>query len=371
MIRVIPARSRLPHHLIAFALFFTAAAHLLVFVFRARGPRAAFAPVGIPVVRGYAPPAFFREPDLRKRYHTPVCMEFAAIRLGGNRGAELEGAVAFLPEAFGGIGDQFAALVRGLFLCYIFACERLCAGHFALPLPLDDGGFNTTDGIRVLRDAPPGPAAVPVNSFEVDVAPECLLDDVAIAATVRGAVLRTLPAVDVNASTLYICARGGELMERNTPFYWHGQPPCQYYRDAMRIDAAPRTVVMSNRDKPSPCVAQLLARGAVYVSAGEPVEDFARFIHARRIVVSRTSFTTAIMLLSEPKDALYAFRTRHSMCIWPRHSRLHDDYERFGRHYRYRATNEYDARVLQEWHATDEQMEIMKTTNKGCTWEYG
>jgi hypothetical protein len=89
--------------------------------------------------------------------------------------------------------------------------------------------FTTTDGIEILRVPPPRPPTfVPVNSFEVDGAPECPLDDVAIAATIRAALVAALPTVAVNDSTLYICARGGELMEKNTPFWWHGQPPCRY-----------------------------------------------------------------------------------------------------------------------------------------------
>jgi hypothetical protein len=195
-----------------------------------------------------------------------------------------------------------------------------------------DAPFTTSDGIQIILSTPQPlpPTYVPINSFEVDGALECPLDDVPIAATIRDALVAALPKVAVNDSTLYICARGGELMEPNTPFWWHGQPPCHYYLDAMRMDKAPQTVVMSNHGQPSPCVKQLVAQGAVYGSLQGPWEDLARFVHAKRIVVSRTSFTTAIMLLSKPKDVMYAFVTKYAMCVWVNHSRLHDEYDRFG-----------------------------------------
>jgi hypothetical protein len=219
------------------------------------------------------------------------------------------------------------------------------------------------------RNAPCTP--VYVSSFEADGSPECPLDDIAIAATVRDELVAALPKVAVNSSTLYICARGGEVMEKGTPFYWHGQPPCHYYLDAMRMDGAPQTIVLSNQKGPSPCVRQLVAQGAVYGGLHGRWMDLARLVDAKRMVVSRTSFTIADMLLSKPKDVLYAFVTRYSTCVWQNHERLHDDYDRFQPHHKCRSTDEYDDLMLQEWHATDEQMEIMITTKRGCTWGYG
>jgi hypothetical protein len=310
-----------------------------------------------------------KPPDLWTRYHTPTSMEFAYLRARSTTRDQIDHGIAFVPRGFGGFGNQFAAFIRALFLCYIFNYRSVVVSDLRL---LIAPAFTTTDGIEVLRIPPPlPPTYVPVNSFEVEGAPECPLDDVAIAATIRDALVAALPNVAVNDSTLYVCARGGELMEKNTPFWWHGQPPCRYSLDAMRMDKAGQTVVMSNHDKPSRCVEQLVAQGAVYGSLQGPREDLARFVHAKRIVVSRTSFTTAIMLLSKPKDVMYAFVTKYSMCVWVNYSRLKDEYDRFGPHHKCRAPETYDDLVLRKWHATDEQMEIMCTTKEGCVWEYG
>jgi hypothetical protein len=309
-------------------------------------------------------------PDLWKRYHTAACMEFAYLRARPATRDAIDRGIAFVPARWGDTGNHLGALIRALFLCYIFGYRTVVISELALRFPRD---FNTTDGIRVLLRAPdPLPSTyICVNSFEIDGAPECPLADVPIAATIRDAFVATLPNVTVNASTLYIHARGGDIMETNTLSWWHGQPPCHYFLDAMRMDNASQTVVMGNHDHPNPCIERLVAQGAVYDSSQGPWEDFARLVHAKRLVVSRSTFTMASMLFSKPKDVLYAFVTQYAMCIWEGHSRLNEDYDRFGAHHKCRATPEYDDKVLREWHATDEQLEIMKTIQKGCEWEYG
>jgi hypothetical protein len=272
------------------------------------------------------------------------------------------------PEAFGGFGNHFLAFIRGLFVCYILKFERIVVGDLGLGFRRP---FKTTDGMEVILTAEGKPIrVVEVNSFEMDGSPECPLDDIGIAATIREELVKWFPKVEVNDSALYVCARGGDVMLPGTPYWFYGQPPCHYYTDAMRMDGR-KTFVMSNREGPSPCVAHMVNAGASYVSAGDAMSDVARLVHARRIVVSRTTFTMAAMLLSKPKDVLYAFVTRYSMCIWPNHTWSHDSYDRFGRHHKCRATLDYEEAVLREWQATEEQMHIMETTSNGCKWAYG
>jgi hypothetical protein len=300
---------------------------------------------------------------MRRRYQVPACMEYGYLRALPATQRQVDRGDTFVPQGFDGLGHQFAALIRGIFLCYIFGYNNLLIQELGTLFPGDYHAFNSTDGIQIFVSAPESIniRTVRVNSFEADGVPTCPLDDIAIAGTIREVFLSTLPNVTVNPTTLYICAPGGEVTEKNATLYSHGQPPCHYYLDAMRIDGAPETVVMSNHGKPSPCVKQLVAKGAVYGSVQGPREDLARFIHSKRIVVSRTSFTTMVMLLSQPKDALYALTTQYSMCVWENHSRLNDDYDRFGPHHKCRATPEYDDKVLRDWHATDEQIQIMTT----------
>jgi hypothetical protein len=307
--------------------------------------------------------------SLRIRYRTPECLSYGFSKRARASLDDVLKADTLAPLGFGGFGNQFSSFIRCLFLCYILAFEQIALRGMALGF---ERPFTTTDGIRVLQsDIPPKSKLLTVNAFEADGSAECPLDDVAIAATIRDELVGCLPRVEVNASTLYICARGGELIIPGTPFWWHGQPPCQYYLDAMKMDGAKQTVVMSNADRPSPCVDQLVRKGAVYASTETPLHDLARFVHAKRMVASRTSFTTAIMLLSQPKDVLYAFVTQYSMSVWPRHSFLNDYYDRFGPHHKCRATKEYDEKVLKHWEANELQMQMMTDTQTGCVWEYG
>jgi hypothetical protein len=321
------------------------------------------------VERGINPRLYFvvlpPKRPLRLTYRTPECWKYALSKFSLTPDQILSHDT-LVPECFGGFGNQFNAFIRGLFICYIFGYNRIAITDFAFCF---NHSFHSTDGIEVVLEHSAFRPLV-VNSYESDGSPECPLDDVRISATIRDELVGCLPTVSVNDSTLYICARGGDIMAKGTPYSFYGQPPCHYFTDAMHMDGHP-TVVMSNNDPPSPCVQHLVKLGAVYGSLETPFHDLARLVHSRRIVISRTTFTAAAMLLSKPKDVLYAFVTQYSLCIWPNHTYLLDYYDRFGPHHKCRATPEYDENVLKEWHATDEQMHVMETTEKGCVWEFG
>jgi hypothetical protein len=207
---------------------------------------------------------------------------------------------------------------------------------------------------------------ISLNTFEIDGSPDCPLDDVNIAATIRDEFLDCLPTVEVNNSILYIYMRGGKLNEPSPRFWLNGHPPCHYYIDAIKKDNASKVVVMSNVNYPSPCIEKV---GGLYEKPKSVWHDLAKLIQAKRIVTSRTTFTPAVMLLSEPKDAFYAFVSKVSMCDWKGHSILNDDYERFGKHRKCKATLEYEMGVLKKWEANQRQVEVMMETKEGCIWE--
>jgi hypothetical protein len=306
-------------------------------------------------------------PNLRQKYRTPECLSYGLAKALPVTQAEVLNGDTIVAPGHGGFGNQFMSFIRAIFLAYVFGYNRvgiwIC--RFCYP-----ASFNSTDGIEIAISDRNGFKPVSINSYEADGSVECPLDDISITATIREETVKCLPKVSVNESALYICARGGEVFEEDTPFWWHGQPPCHYYVDAMKMDGMRETVVMSNHGQPSPCVERLLKMGATYGSVETTFHDLARFVHSKRIVVSRTSFTTAIMLLSKPKDVLYAFRSRYTMCPWPKGMYLTDNYERFGPHYRCMATEEYDDKVMREWHATEDQMAILLKSENSCVWEY-
>jgi hypothetical protein len=129
--------------------------------------------------------------------------------------------------------------------------------------------------------------------------------------------------------------------------------------------------VMSNKEAPNPCIPEMKRHGAIFVRDGTWVHDLARLVHARRMVVSRSSFTPALMLISRPKDVLYAFVSRYRIPQWGGSTWQMDRYDRFGPHHKCRATDAYENAVMKNWSANRDQIHILKTIRAGCIWEYG
>jgi hypothetical protein len=119
--------------------------------------------------------------------------------------------------------------IRGLFLCHLFGINRILAGgvKFLFPRP-----FSTTEGIEVVPEITKGMKEIHFRSFQAEGSRECILDDWALGATVRDEALKWLPPVTVNDSALYINARGGDIFQPGTPWFFSGQPPCHYFLDA-------------------------------------------------------------------------------------------------------------------------------------------
>jgi hypothetical protein len=280
---------------------------------------------------------------------------------------EIRGADTLLPDAFGRFGNEFLGFIRGLFLCHLLGINRVSAKgvKYLFPRP-----FTTTDGFKVLPEITKDMKVISFNSFKAEGSRECPIEDWALGATVRDEALASLPPVRVNSSALYISARGGDIFEPGTRWFFYGQPPCHYFLDAMRMEGR-QTFVMSNREAPNPCIAQMERDGAVFLRNGTWMHDLAHLIQARRVVVSRTTFIPALLLLSKPKDALYAFVSRYRIPQWEGATWQMDRFDRFGPHHKCRATDAYENSVMRRWNASLVQVHIIETTRAGCTWEYG
>jgi hypothetical protein len=302
----------------------------------------------------------------RLKYRSPECRQYA-LEKWGKHTAIIASGDTLIPRSAGGFGLQFVAFIHGIFMCYLFGWEQIVAVHVRQLFPKP---FTTTDGIEVFPREKMWFRGIELGTFDADGSVECPLDDIGIAATVREEAWKWLPDVKIDESGLYIHVRGGDTMKPGKAAGWYGPPPCHYYMDAMGIDNRKAFVVSDAIDE-HPCIAQMVESGATYVKKRPVLEDLARLVRSRRMVAGRSAFPMMAMLLSKPKEMLFAFASKYPIVRYKPYAWLLDRYGRFGTHYFCNATYPYEDAVLRNWQVTETQISMMKTTQSGCSWEYG
>jgi hypothetical protein len=143
-----------------------------------------------------------------------------------------------------------------------------------------------------------------------------------------------------------------------------GQPCCKYYTDAIDKDSGHSKVVILSENRLNPCVDVLIARGGVFRDNSSWLTDLTMMVYARRIILSGSSLSKAIMLLSPVRKVFYTFNE-----FGPDGSkgRLYR-FWRFGRHWHCIPNTEYYQKVMNStWKVSDAQLGMMLTEN--CTWE--
>ena len=111
---------------------------------------------------------------------------------------------------------------------------------------------------------------------------------------------------------LVIHLRGGDIFGA-APHPHYVQPPLAFYRRAVAERREPLTAVrLVSEDRANPCLVALedwLARQglACRVQSGSFAADLATLLGARRLVASATSFSGAVVLLSDRLAELYSF----------------------------------------------------------------
>lgn len=115
-----------------------------------------------------------------------------------------------------------------------------------------------------------------------------------------------LPTVTIDAATLYIHMRSGDLFaatnRRPHPEYW--QPPLSWYTHIVRVHrdrhgAAAPIVIVTEPDKANPCIAALCgAVDGVTVQSQSTEHDFATLLHAHHVACAYGTFSVMAVLLS-------------------------------------------------------------------------
>jgi hypothetical protein len=206
----------------------------------------------------------------------------------------------------GRFGNNVHSTINALQVCEI-------CGIFALQLPNDylwvSSPFNTTLGVRVYLYNEPDFTSSWRNFFwRPPFLHPCSRQTVpGIANSFRLPWMKAARFdVTGNSSVLHLHLRSGDIFRpRPNPDY--GQPPCSYYRGAIRRDFAHESVAILTEDAANPCVAILQAEGAVWAARGAFV-DLREMIAARRLAMSLTTLGPAAVYLALEKTMVYGFR---------------------------------------------------------------
>jgi hypothetical protein len=180
------------------------------------------------------------------------------------------------------------------------------------------------------------------------------MDLFAIVATFQSEFLMACGEDRRRSETLHFHMRSGDITMRNpTPFY--GQPPCSYYLDASSFHSNDTEQYIFSESAENPCVNALIERGATLIlnSVRETVQQL---VHAEKFVLARSTFSFALVLLSEfsGKGQFYTFAYK---------------WQDIGPHWNCVETKSYYEQVLAEWRYSPEQIALMRTA-KCEKWSY-
>jgi hypothetical protein len=173
--------------------------------------------------------------------------------------------------------------------------------------------------------------------------------------TFRDRVLKYFSSSLSNATTLYIHNRGGDIFTSWGARAPYGQPPCQYYRDAIALDRpSHQSTHLVAEDNRNPCTVVLVGEGHRWAKKSLKI-DLSTLLYAKRVVWSRGTFSWAIIRLSSSREVTYTYH----------HGQSSDPliYDCLG-------YPNYTA-ILSDWTASPEQLRLM-TSQPGCiTWRKG
>jgi hypothetical protein len=206
------------------------------------------------------------------------------------------------------VGNEFVRLMAALIVCRAFGLKHLVLEKGSLFLK---HSFTTEHGIfvDVGGDQTNGTEFQYLwKEMGLDHCPgQYWLD---AARSIRHHIIRDLPKPNITDSTLVMHVRGGDIFPPApaVPPNWYGQPMCQYYTDAMDKDRAKGSdrVIIVSYDRRNWCIPVCEKKGAVHVR-GSLAMDFSTLVHAKRMVLSRSTFSRAAMYLSPVEKIWYNF----------------------------------------------------------------
>lgn len=148
--------------------------------------------------------------------------------------------------------------------------------------------------------------------------------------------------ISIPNDALVIHLRSGDIFERSKyPSY--GQPPCQYYRDVLKMKNWSRVIIVSSSTN-NPCVNILCKEVEQKHVPNSFIKDISILLNAPNIVFSRGSFGFAIIALSCKLKNIFMFNISSS---------------RIPNHMNCVPTDEYFDSVIKNWKNTRSQKKKM------------
>jgi hypothetical protein len=276
----------------------------------------------------------------------------------------IDGFTAVVIRTEGGFGNQFIRTLCALVFSLVMEIKIIYATRPFLWIGANN--FTTVNGIQV----------IPVNHLSS--IPFCsnqwvmlgwyLIESwcpdfsyIYLTALIREPLLKLLPFVTEDPNALFIYLRGGDIWNtKRLVNANYGQPPCKFYWDPMlQFNKVQMIGGTSN-----PCVDFLLDKGV----ETEPYNDIiamSRMVHARHIVLARSSRSHAILALSPFPKHFWVFDQEmewmHEPSWWCGYSPL-----QFGYGLNCRPSEQFRA-ALFPWRASPVQVQFIM--NSSCAWE--
>lgn len=164
--------------------------------------------------------------------------------------------------------------------------------------------------------------------------------------------INSLPHVVIPNNSLVVHFRSGDIFNDGWVSRFYGQPPCNYYLDAIRSRNWSKVILVSE-DRKNPCV-NVVEKVAGEYKQRSFEEDLAIMLNAENFVISKGTLCKAIITISRKIKNVFAFhdarinKVNTFVCI---------------------ATNTYAEVVLKKWFNNQIQREMI--LNSSCVrWEF-
>jgi hypothetical protein len=278
------------------------------------------------------------------------CRKMFLLEVCGNTTCDPK---ALIIKRYFRFGNNFRQLLNALHYAQVLNLSIISVPSGFIFL---NSSFTTTAGVRILvGEVPDNEIAVQAQFYFTNASHHaCFREgDLFLASTFRAQVLRSFPKSLANESRLYEHMRSADVFRLWRPHPWYGQPPCNYYIEAVGLDgSAYSEVQIIAEDGRNPCVSVLIERGAKHTQQAF-VDDLGAMLWASKLVLGRGTLGPTVLYLSQVAKRYYTFD---------------DDALNlpYGRHIDCEATSEYAEAILgTSWKNSARQRHIMKTS-KAC-----
>lgn len=156
----------------------------------------------------------------------------------------------------------------------------------------------------------------------------------------------------VPKDALVVHVRSGDVFDTNSEHHKYGQPPCNYYLNAISMHNWSEIILVAEDNK-NPCVNVIANKTGVVFRKRSFNEDFALMLNAKSLVLSSGTFGYAVILISRVIENAFCFNLNPKnikkgclKCV-------------FINTYNCMPTDKYKKVVLKHWTNSDKQRELM------------